>query len=102
LLKKNTSLDKYDYVFTSATGKKLRERKLLASCKLIGIKAGIKKNCYLHKFRHSFATHLVRKRVPIERIQKLLGHSSITETQIYAHLSSNSMHEDVSVLNGLS
>lgn len=38
-----------------------------------------------HKLRHSFATRLVRNNVPIERIQKLLGHASIATTQIYAH-----------------
>ncbi len=68
----------------------------------IAKEAGISSRAFLHKFRHTFATHLVRNRVPLERVQKLLGHSSITETLIYAHLIPDDMHEDVSVLNKLS
>ncbi len=75
---------------------------MLEVCKKIAKEAGISSRAFLHKFRHTFATHLVRNRVPLERVQKLLGHSSITETLIYAHLIPDDMHEDVSVLNKLS
>ncbi|MDR3666966.1 MAG: tyrosine-type recombinase/integrase [Ignavibacteriaceae bacterium] len=89
------------YVFTSPRGDKLRERYTLTVCKDIAELAGISGRAFLHKFRHTFATHLVMNRVPIERVQKLLGHSSINETLIYAHLIPDDMHEDVSVLNNL-
>jgi len=90
------------YVFTSVKGGQVRERTLLAVCKRIATAAGITSRAFLHKFRHTFATHLVRNRVPLERVQKLLGHSSIIETLIYAHLIPDDMHDDVSVLNKLS
>jgi len=89
------------YVFTSPEGKQLRERKTLVICKDVATAAKITDRAFLHKFRHTFATHLVMNRVPIERVQKLLGHSSINETLIYAHLIPDDMHEDVSALNNL-
>lgn len=89
------------YVFTSVDASKVRERTLLDVCKRISRNAGIISRAFLHKFRHTFATHLVRNRVPLERVQKLLGHASITETLIYAHLIPSDMHDDVSVLNVL-
>ena len=89
------------YVFTSSNGQQIKERSLLNICKTIAIAAGITSRAFLHKFRHTYATHLVINRVPLERVQKLLGHSSITETLIYAHLIPDDMHDDVSVLNKL-
>lgn len=89
------------FVFTSPMGMKLRERRLLETCKKIATSAGITSRAFLHKFRHTFATHLVLNRVPLERVQKLLGHYSINETLIYAHLIPDEMHEDVNVLNNL-
>ncbi len=89
------------FVFTSKEGKQLKERTLLSICKLISKEAKLEGRAYLHKFRHTFATHLVKNRVPLERVQKLLGHASINETLIYAHLIPSEMHEDVSVLNNL-
>jgi integrase/recombinase XerC len=89
------------YVFTSVQGNKIRERNLLEVCKTIATSAGITSRAFLHKFRHTFATHLVINRVPLERVQKLLGHSSINETLVYAHLLPEEMHDDVNVLNRL-
>jgi len=89
------------YVFTSANGKQIRERTLLGVCKRIATAAEITGRAFLHKFRHTYATHLVINRVPLERVQKLLGHSSINETLIYAHLIPDDMHDDVNVLDKL-
>ena len=89
------------YVFTSIEGKQIRERTLLGVCKRIAKAAEITGRAFLHKFRHTYATHLVINRVPLERVQKLLGHSSINETLIYAHLIPDDMHDDVSVLDKL-
>ena len=96
---KNKKSEKF--AFASKEGKQLKERTLLSICKLISNDAKIEARAYLHKFRHTFATHLVKNRVPLERVQKLLGHASINETLIYAHLIPSEMHEDVSVLNNL-
>lgn len=96
-LSKNPS----DYVFPGINGKKLDEKHLLRVCKIIGKAAKIAGRIYIHKFRHTFASHLVQNGVRIEEIQKLLGHSSINETMIYACLKPEGLHEQVSVLDDL-
>jgi site-specific recombinase XerD len=79
----------------------LRERKLYYVCNKIGKSAGVKGKISLHKYRHTFASQLVQNNVRIELIQKLLEHSSIKETMIYAHLKSDSLHDEVKILDRL-
>ena len=95
------SENKTEYPLCSLEGKKLRERPLYYHCQRFGIKAEIKGQISLHKFRHTFASHLVQNRVPIEYVQKLLGHSTINETMVYAHLRSDDLHDEVKVLDTL-
>ena len=59
-------------------------------------RAGLKGN--IHKLRHTFASHLVQNRVSLYEVRDLLGHSSITTTEIYAHLSKSSLHSAISKL----
>lgn len=89
------------YVFASPKGHQLRERSLLEVCKRTGMKAGLSSRMFLHKFRHTFATYLVRDSVPLEDIKELLGHSSIKETEIYAHHRPDDLHHQVRRLDGL-
>lgn len=95
----NRKSDKY--IFTSTNGFQLRERKLLSVCKSIAIAAGITTNAYLHKFRHTYATMLIYNGVKIQNIKELLGHWSVSETERYAHNSSDYLHNDVSRLDSL-
>ncbi|MFH1727088.1 MAG: tyrosine-type recombinase/integrase [Pseudomonadota bacterium] len=58
----------------------------------------IKKNITLHMLRHSFASHLLQKGTDIRTIQQLLGHSSLSSTQIYLHIPESKLYQEVSKL----
>ena len=56
----------------------------------VGRRAKVK-NCYLHRFRRTFATRLLNRNVPIEQVQRLLGHTKIDTTLIYAQVKQDSV-----------
>ncbi len=65
--------------------------------KLYG-KRALNKNMYPNLLRHSFATHLLNKGIKIERVQKLMGHKDISNTQIYTHIVQKDIEEDYTKL----
>lgn len=75
------------YIFLNRRGKKLTREMIFIIVKDCAAKAGIQKNVHPHTFRHSFATHLVENGADLFAVQEMLGHSSITTTEIYTHVS---------------
>jgi integrase/recombinase XerD len=75
-----------DFLFLNRRGSKLSRVMIFNIIKDLTSKAGIKKNVSPHTFRHSFATHLVEGGADLRAVQEMLGHESITTTEIYTHL----------------
>lgn len=75
-----------DILFLNRRGKKLTRAMLFTIVKRLAHKTGLKKNISPHTFRHSFATHLLQNGADLRAIQQMLGHESITTTEVYVHL----------------
>lgn len=75
-----------DILFLNRRGSGLSRMMIFNIIKDAAAKAGIKANVHPHTFRHSFATHLVERGADLRSVQEMLGHASITTTEIYTHL----------------
>ncbi len=75
-----------DIVFLNARGGPLSRMSVFNLVKKLAVAAGIRKTISPHTFRHSFATHLVEGGADLRAVQEMLGHASITTTEIYTHL----------------
>ena len=75
-----------DILFLNKRGSKLSRVMIFLIIKELVQKAGIKKNISPHSFRHSFATHLIEGGADLMAVKEMLGHESITTTEIYTHL----------------
>lgn len=83
LYKKNLN----DYLFLNSRGNKISRQAMFKILKQIAIKKNIKTDFSPHTLRHSFATHMLENGADLRSIQELLGHSNISTTQIYTHVS---------------
>ena len=82
-----------DYLFINRLGKNLSRVMVFYVIKDLALKAGIKKTISPHTFRHSFATHLIEGGADLRAVQEMLGHESITTTEIYTHLNKDFLRE---------
>ena len=78
--------DNEDFLFLNRRGVKLSRVMVFTIIKQLAIKIGMKKHISPHTFRHSFATHLIEGGADLRAVQEMLGHESITTTEIYTHL----------------
>lgn len=75
-----------DFLFLNRRGKQLTRAMVFTIIKRLAEKIGLDKNISPHTFRHSFATHLLENGADLRAIQQMLGHESITTTEIYMHV----------------
>ena len=83
------------YVFLNRRGAQLTRVMIFTIIKNLATHAGIQKNISPHTFRHSFATHLIEGGANLRAIQDMLGHESITTTEIYTHLDQRFLREAI-------
>jgi len=84
-----------DIVFLNRRGKQLTRVMIFTIVKNLAQAVGLKKNISPHTFRHSFATHLIEGGANLRAIQEMLGHESITTTEIYTHLNQEYIREAI-------
>jgi integrase/recombinase XerD len=82
-----------DIIFLNRNGRRLSRVMIFYIIKDLALIAGITKNISPHTFRHSFATHLVEGGADLRAVQEMLGHESITTTEIYTHLDRSYLKE---------
>lgn len=90
LLKKTNN----EYIFLNNHGKKLSRQSFYKLVKELAVKKNIKTEFSPHTLRHSFATHLLDRGADIVSIKEMLGHSSLSTTQIYTHISNQKLKDE--------
>lgn len=81
------------FLFLNRRGRQLTRQMVFIIIKDLVMKSGIKKTISPHTFRHSFATHLIEGGADLRAVQEMLGHESITTTEIYTHLDQNYLRQ---------
>lgn len=76
----------HDYLFVNQKGKPITSRSIQLLCENSAIEAGLSIHVHPHMIRHSFATHLLDNGADLRVVQELLGHASLSTTQIYTHV----------------
>jgi integrase/recombinase XerD len=84
-----------DFIFLNGRGAKISRVMVFYIIKSLAEKAGIRKTISPHTFRHSFATHLIEGGADLRAVQEMLGHASITTTEIYTHLDRDYLRSNI-------
>ncbi len=84
-----------DIIFLGRRGKQLTRIMIFTIIKQLAERIGLKKKISPHTFRHSFATHLIQGGADLRAVQEMLGHESITTTEIYTHLDKEYLREAI-------
>ena len=84
-----------DYVFLSRRGHRISRLMVLVMIKQLATAAGIRKNISPHTLRHSFATALLKGGADLRAIQAMLGHEDISTTEIYTHIDTTTLREEI-------
>jgi len=84
-----------DILFLNRRGKQLSRVMIFTIIKRLSIKINLNKKISPHTFRHSFATHLIKGGADLRAVQEMLGHESITTTEIYTHLDKEYLREAI-------
>lgn len=87
--------DQEDFLFLNNRGSKISRIHVFTTIKTLAFKARIKKKISPHTFRHSFASHLIEGGADLRAVQEMLGHESITTTEIYTHLDRDYLKEAI-------
>ncbi|ATA68857.1 site-specific tyrosine recombinase XerD [Capnocytophaga cynodegmi] len=82
-----------DFIFLNRRGKQLTRAMIFTIVRQVAENTGLKKKISPHTFRHSFATHLLENGANLRAIQTMLGHESITTTEIYVHVENSHLRE---------
>lgn len=93
-----TSASANDFIFITHLGNKFYPRLVQRNLKLHLMNCGLPMNVTPHKLRHSFATHLADANIDLRILQEMLGHSSLSTTQIYTHLGTSHLLKEHSKL----
>jgi integrase/recombinase XerD len=84
-----------DFLFLNLKGQPISRISVFNSIKALASKVGIHKSISPHTLRHSFASHLIERGADLRAVQEMLGHSSITTTEIYTHIDMNFVRQEL-------
>jgi len=84
-----------DFVFLNNRGAGLTRVMIFLIIQKLATEIGLKKKISPHTFRHSFATHLIEGGADLRAVQEMLGHESITTTEIYTHLDKDYLRSNI-------
>jgi len=92
--KRKNKQNKEEALFLNHRGSRMTRQSFWLIVKNCAEKTGVAANMTPHTIRHSFATHMLKRGAPIRFLQELLGHASISTTQIYTHLEQDHIRKE--------